>query len=254
MVFFAIGLGLQGAVRLWTFTAFWTIYLTIVGLGVSFIQLQFFGPNLCRVSTDQNRIALTFDDGPDPAATPALLDLLARENISATFFCIGKKVDAHSELTKRIANEGHLLANHTYSHHWWTPLLGRRELTSEITKTQDSLARATGITATYFRPPVGLTNPNYVGILRRLNLQMIGWDVRSMDTRWDAKRVIQRVLTKTRSGSIILLHDGASSPERVIKIVGTLIGDLKKQGYQFERLDRLVSDASGAANSLAAKS
>jgi len=237
VAFFAIGLSLHGWTRIWAFTAFWTVYLTIVGCGVSFIRLKFFGPVICRGQVGRMRVALTFDDGPDPAVTPALLDLFAREKIHATFFCIGKNVAAHPALAARIAAEGHLIGNHTFNHAWSTAFLGKRGLTDEIEKTQKEIAIATGITPVFMRPPVGLTNPHYNRVLKRLGLQMVGWDVRSMDTRWPANDVVKRVLKNTRDGSIILLHDGGRPPENVLEIVSKIVHGLRAKGFEFESLN-----------------
>lgn len=242
-IFLSIGYFMSGGQRMWAFTAFWTVYLTLVGCGVGFIQLQFFGPVTCSApaaGAGKMRIALTFDDGPDPGVTPALLDLLKTENVPAAFFCVGRRVAANPELARRIATEGHLLANHTYNHGWWTPLLGARGLTEELSQTQGQISQATGVTPQYMRPPVGLTNPHYPRVLRRLGLTMIGWDVRSMDTRWSAEAVISRVLNKARDGSIILLHDAGSSPVRIEQIVGQIVKGLRAKGYQFVRLDELL--------------
>jgi peptidoglycan/xylan/chitin deacetylase (PgdA/CDA1 family) len=233
---------MSGWTRIWAFTAFWIVYLTIIGCGVSFIQLQFFGPAIIRTRPGSMRVALTFDDGPDPVATPALLDLLKRENIAATFFCIGKNVAAHPDLARRIIAEGHRVENHTHHHAWSTPLLGPRALFADISKAQDEIAKATGSQPRCMRPPVGITNPHYARVLRRLNLKMVGWDVRSMDTRWPAEACVARVLKQTRDGSIILLHDGGSTPQRIEQIVVPIIQNLRTRGYQFHRLDHILAD------------
>jgi peptidoglycan/xylan/chitin deacetylase (PgdA/CDA1 family) len=240
LIFLPMGHFLHGWTRIWSLTALWTVYLTIVGCGIGFIQMKFFGPAILKAKPNGMQIALTFDDGPDPAATPALLDLLKSENISATFFCIGKNVAAHPELAARIVAEGHLIGNHTYHHAWWTPLLMHRQLLAELKLAQQAIQSATGTTPIYMRPPVGHTNPHYAGVLKKLNMQMIGWDVRSMDTRWPAEKVIARVLRQTHPGSIILLHDGLSTPERIHQIIPPLIHTLRSRGFQFTRLDRLL--------------
>ena len=89
----------------------WTLLCTLtglwVGLGVSFPQLQMFGRSLCRGETSEKIVALTFDDGPDPVNTPMLLDLLARNQARATFFCVGKQVERFPDIVRRIAAEGH---------------------------------------------------------------------------------------------------------------------------------------------------
>src|SRR2546423_2570629 len=97
IAFFTLGASLQGWTRIIVLTCLWVGYLTLAGCGIAFIQMQFYGRAVCRGSTGRMQVSLTFDDGPDPLATPALLDLLCRENIPAAFFCIGKNVAAHPE-------------------------------------------------------------------------------------------------------------------------------------------------------------
>jgi len=240
ILFFAIGLSFHGWTRIWIYTAFWTVYFIILACGVAFVQLKFFGPVICRGDPHRMCVALSFDDGPDPATTPALLDLLAQEKIPAAFFCIGKNVAANPALTVRIAAEGHLLGNHTFTHPKWISLLSRRELLNEISLAQEQICSATGITPIYMRPPMGLTNPRYAGVLKQLGLQMAGWDVRSMDTRWPPRQVIRRVLRKARPGSIILLHDGGRPPDHVLEITREVIHGLRERGFEFERMDRIT--------------
>jgi len=232
---------LSGAGRILTLAAIAVGYLILFTIGVFSIRAQFFTGAVCRGKSGEMRVALTFDDGPDPNATVAILELLSREKISAAFFCIGKNVDARPELTARIAAEGHLLGNHTFRHAWWTNFLGRRGLVDEMVRTQEAIVKAAGVTPMYMRPPMGLTNPHYGGVLRESGLALVGWDVRSLDTVLSTEAVIRRILRRMRDGSIILLHDGGASPERIVEIVGAVIGELRARGFGFERLDRLIT-------------
>jgi len=216
------------------------VYWTVFSIGMASIRMQYFAKAVCRGTTGQKRVALTFDDGPNPAATPALLDLLKAEQIAATFFCIGKHAGAHPQLAARIVAEGHLLGNHSY-HHAWTMMFNRSPgLIREMSLAQNAIQQATGTTPAYFRPPIGLTNPHFTRALRALNLTMIGWDIRPMDTARPAQTVIDYVLKHARDGSIILLHDGGVKAEHVTHIVSTLVRELRSRGYSFERVDRLV--------------
>lgn len=232
---------LGGAGRIWTLAAVVVGYLILFGIGVFSIRAQFFTRAICHGKRGEMRVALTFDDGPDPNATVAILELLSREKISAAFFCIGRNVDAHPQVAKRMAAAGHLLGNHTYRHAWWTNFLRRRGLVDEMVRTQEAIVKAVGVTPMYMRPPMGLTNPHYGGALRESGLTLVGWDVRSLDTVLSTKAVIKRILSRTHDGSIILLHDGGASPERIVEIVSTVIGELRGRGFGFERLDRLLT-------------
>jgi len=235
------------AASLMALAGVWLIYLSICAIGMGRIRVQFYCPAICRGPVGHRRVALTFDDGPDPNSTPAVLDLLNREKISAAFFCIGKNVDAYPQLAARIVAEGHLLENHTYNHPWWISCLTSRPLTDEMARTQQSIQQATGITPRYFRSPAGLTNHHFPKALRRSGLTLVGWDVRPFDTSRNSKDVIDRILRKTRDGSIILLHDGGMPAQQITSIVIAAIAKLRARGLEFERLDRLIEHPAGSA-------
>jgi peptidoglycan/xylan/chitin deacetylase (PgdA/CDA1 family) len=218
----------------------WIIYIPIFTVGMASIRMRFFCPAVCRGSAGKMQVALTFDDGPDPASTPALLDLLQRENIKATFFCIGRNVAAHPQLAGRIVREGHLIANHTYSHPWWIGFMMGPGLEREMVRTQQAIQDATGIMPTYMRPPMGITNPHYPRALRKVGLTPVGWDVRTFDTAGSVQTAVDRIVRRARDGSIILLHDGGVSAERLVEIVSAAISELRLRGLAFEGLDRLI--------------
>lgn len=218
-----------------------TVLLIAMGLGVALPQWRMFGPFICQGDNSQRRVALTFDDGPDPRSTPALLDLLRAENVPATFFCIGRNVAAHPQIVARIAQEGHLLGNHTYTHSNATNCFGVARLTDEMLRTQSATRDAAGTTPVYFRPPMGLSNPRVFKAAAGLGLKVIGWTARGIDTQIrDSNRVVQRILRGVRPGAIILLHDGNIPPERLLATVKLLLAKLREQGYQFARLDHLL--------------
>jgi len=215
--------------------------IVLIGLGVAFPQLSFFGPFVCRGTTSRRQVALTFDDGPDARSTPALLELLRQENVPATFFCIGKRVAADRELTGRIAREGHLLGNHTYHHSNLTNCFGPRRLREELQLTQAAIASATGTAPLHFRPPMGLSNPFTFFTAKKLGLQVLGWSIRSLDTRIpDSGRIVQRVMARVAPGAIILLHDGNIPAERLVLTVKELLARLREQQYAVVRLDKLM--------------
>ena len=188
------------------------------------------------------KVALTFDDGPDPKATPELLELLKREGIPATFFCVGENVVAHPEIARRIAAEGHLLANHSYTHPWYVSVLGRTALRREMERTQEAIEAAAGVRPRYFRPPSGTTGPNFSRALKKAGLTLVGWDVRSLDTVTTPKKSVERILRLAGDGSIILLHDGGASAERIVEIVREAVRELRLRGFGFERLDRMIGE------------
>ncbi len=212
------------------------------GLGVSFPSLQFFGRCLCRGRTDGRLATLTFDDGPDPDNTPALLDLLAQRGVKAVFFCIGEQVEKHPELARRIVEEGHAVENHTQRHSPMTNLFSARRLREELGLAQVVLERATGRAPAWFRPPVGLTNPRVFAVARSLGLSVVGYTVRGLDRKpQPAERVVARLLRGLRPGAVLLLHDRGVERSRLLETVGLLLDKLESAGYRCVHLEELVS-------------
>jgi peptidoglycan-N-acetylglucosamine deacetylase len=241
-----ISLATTGSTRWVLLSLLFTTCGLVVGLGVSFPHWQMFGHSLCWVRTAEKVVALTFDDGPDPASTPALLDLLARKRARASFFCVGQEVTRHAELARRIAAEGHLIGNHTFTHSCWTNCFGDARLRAELERAQAEIDRVTGTTPKYFRPPMTLTNQRVFRVGRALSLTVTGYSVRGYDRNdLDCQRVLSRILRRVRPGAIILMHDGGVPVERLLTLVDRLIDQLQVHGYRCLRLDELV--ACGAA-------
>jgi len=231
---------LHGPARVGAIVALAVLQVVLFGCGMSFIRMQYFIRSICRGNPGRMKVALTFDDGPDGVATPALLDLLQQEKVPATFFCIGQRVVAYPELAARIVADGHLIGNHSHHHSWLMTFNRARGLMREFKMAQDAIRQTTGVTPRFLRPPMGLTNPHFPWAIRQLNLTLIGWDVRPLDTVRSAKDVIESVLAKTTDGSIIVLHDGGSTPDKITHIASTLIRELRARGFEFERVDRLI--------------
>lgn len=236
-----VALWTDGTTRWWALASTAGVYAAIVGAGVACIRLRLFVDAICRGKPGGMRIALTFDDGPDPAATPALLGVLQEQGVKAAFFCVGQKVLSAPDLARRIASEGHLLANHSYRHAWWTNFLTGRALSNEIALAQNAIEETTGHNPSYYRPPVGLTNPGLSAALNEAGLACIGWDVRGLDRnprRWET--VVRRVTRKAADGSIVVLHDGGADPARLVAVVSAIIARLRSRGYNLARLDELL--------------
>jgi peptidoglycan/xylan/chitin deacetylase (PgdA/CDA1 family) len=216
-------------------------FLLIVGLGVAFPQMSFFGKFICRGNNLKKSVALTFDDGPDANSTPQLLDLLKEEKIEVAFFCVGKKVEVNPELSARIVREGHLLQNHSYAHSHFTNFFSVARLRTELSQTQTAIQSATGVVPQFFRPPMGLSNPRTFRAARELNLKVVGWTIRSLDTIFtDPKKIVARVERRLKSGGIILLHDGNIPAARLVPTVKLLLATLRERGYDVVRLDKML--------------
>jgi len=212
----------------------------IIGLGVSFPQMQFFGESFCQAKTREKQVSLTFDDGPDPVNTPALLSLLAERQARATFFLIGCKVADQPQLARKIVAEGHSVENHTYRHSPFTNLFLDDRLNQDLIAAQTEIEQVTGHLPIFFRPPVGLTNPRVFRVTRKLKLQVAGYTARGLDRRPDApEKIAGRLLAKLRPGAIFLLHDGGVPKERLLAVVTLLLDHLQVEGYRCVPLDEL---------------
>jgi peptidoglycan/xylan/chitin deacetylase (PgdA/CDA1 family) len=244
-----VGAWVCGPLRWWLLGVLGALYLTLVGLGVAFIQLNFFTRAVCRGPQGLKRVALTFDDGPDPETTLQVLAVLDHYGVKAAFFCIGEKVGQYPETMRHLTAQGHLAGNHTYRHAWRTNFFWGPRLEREIREAQVVIQAVSDTAPRYFRPPMGLTNPHLAGALKRAGLTLIGWDVRGLDYQARAAEpVIHRILRKTRDGSIILLHDGGAQPAIITAIVSRIIPELRRRGFVFQRLDDLIADTRKAAS------
>jgi peptidoglycan/xylan/chitin deacetylase (PgdA/CDA1 family) len=160
-------------------------------------------------SAARAEIAITVDDGPDPAVTPAVLDLLDVHGARATFFCIGERARAQPALCREIVARGHSVENHSERHLHRFSLLGPRAMAREIGAAQTSLAEITGTLPRYFRAPAGLRNPFLQPVLQRLDLQLVSWTRRGFDTvRSDPVVVLAQLTRRLGAGDILLVHDG----------------------------------------------
>ncbi len=234
------GLSLASPIRWLVLGLLLAAYLIVLILGVSVLKLNFFVPAVCRGDSTAKCIALTFDDGPDPAATPGLLEVLRRHKIKAAFFPVGTKARDYPEMIKQIDQEGHVLGNHSFRHVWWTNFLISGRLDREIRMAQEAIEGAIGKVPAYFRPPMGLTNPHLRRALKKHGLSVVGWDVRPFDTTASDERVIQRVLRKIRSGSIIALHNTGRGPAELAHLTEKLVTEIKEREYAFIGLEELT--------------
>jgi peptidoglycan-N-acetylglucosamine deacetylase len=188
-------------------------------------------------SRDVRRIALTFDDGPDPMRTPKLLDALAELDVKGTFFVVGDRVDANPSLCARIAREGHEVGNHTYSHRY-LPLAPARSVERELRATDRAIEGAIGRVPAIARPPYGGRSPWTVRAFARLAKRLVLWDVNSFD--WKGKpppEVAERVLERVKPGSIVLFHDTAA--DRTIETLRLVVPALRAQGYELVTVDKI---------------
>ncbi|CAN5188695.1 hypothetical protein BH20VER2_BH20VER2_02800 [soil metagenome] len=201
------------------------------------------GPQITfnSVYVEEPYVAITFDDGPHATLTPKLLDMLAARKLKATFFVIGKNAVEYPQIMKRIVQEGHELANHSWSH----PNLGKMGddgVRSQLQKTDDAIKTAAGARTTLFRPPYGSITPRQKQwIYDSLGYRTIIWDVDPFDWKRPGPGVIRdRIVTQSRPGSIILLHD--IHPGSVEAVPQTL-DQLTAKGFKLATVSELLAMA-----------
>jgi peptidoglycan-N-acetylglucosamine deacetylase len=172
------------------------------------------GSNMRRLpdaSAARGEVSITIDDGPNPALTPLVLDVLDEHRARATFFCIARTAARYPELCREIVRRGHSVQNHSLRHSHTFSLLGPRGFAREIAQAQEVLGQLTGQTPRYFRAPAGLRNPFLAPVLDELGLQLVSWTRRGFDTvRTSPSDVLARLTHKLAAGDILLLHDGTS--------------------------------------------
>lgn len=185
---------------------------------------------------DTPKIAITFDDGPDPYCTERLLDGLKERGAKASFFVMGKQAEAYPELIRRMQEEGHLIGNHTYSH----IQLGknnRETFKAELVKTNELLRGITGEEPQYVRPPYGSWDKSFE---TELTMIPVLWTIDPMD--WcssDVNGIVRKVTEKAEENAVILMHD---EYESTVKAALEIVDILQKQGYEFVTVDEILFD------------
>jgi peptidoglycan/xylan/chitin deacetylase (PgdA/CDA1 family) len=199
-------------------------YLAMLLAGVMIPRLAMFAPVLLRLPSTRREIALTFDDGPNPASTRAVLAILARCDARATFFVLGEKVRAAPEVLREIADAGHAIGIHGDWHDRLFSLRHPNRMVADIERARSAVAAVTGNRPSLFRPPIGHVSPRTAAAARRLGLTLVAWTVRGRDglAGATAEAVQRRVVAGLRPGAIILLHDAAERGERTPASVAAL--------------------------------
>lgn len=175
-------------------------------------------------------IYLTFDDGPIPEVTPWVLELLRKEDIKATFFCVGENVVTYPEVYQQILNDGHSVGNHTYNH-WQGLKKGNPEYFNNIEKAGEY------INSNLFRPPHGWLKPSQYNFLKN-KFRIIMWDLISCDydSRFSPRAVLGNIKDFVRPGSVITFHDSIKAWKNLERALPESIIWLKEQGYRFEAI------------------
>lgn len=209
----------------------WNFYLRSVN-HLPILNVKFDGGQL-SVQQRGKQIALTFDDGP-AEYSETILDCLKVENVSATFFLIGKNIAGREQIVRRMKAEGHSIGNHSFDHGFNFDWQSAAKMQAEIEQTNDVIEAVTGTPVKLFRPPYGVTNPNLAKAIRNSGMKSIGWNLRSLDTAAkDPQQLLNKILKKVKAGDIILLHDRCAITAGILP---QLIAELKRRGFDFATL------------------
>lgn len=204
------------------------------------------GHLLCRVPDVTDRFSLTFDDGPGPGSTPRVLDALARHGARATFFTLAPNVRRAPALVLRMIREGHEVAAHG-DLHWPLPLLLPGGIRREILRSVAAVVDAGGPVPRFYRPPFGFMMPGQAAFVRGLGLEPVLGDVYPEDPqRPGVERIVRRVVTRLRGGSIVILHDGSpvGDPDRgqTVAALGPILDHAAAAGLRSVTLGELLGD------------
>jgi peptidoglycan/xylan/chitin deacetylase (PgdA/CDA1 family) len=224
-----------------------TLVVAVSGLtgyfGASTVGATWFGGGVVHGSRASDEVAITFDDGPDVTATPAIVKILDAAHVKGSFFVVGKTLDTSPQVVRDLVADGQLVGNHSYHHDEWRWLDPRYP---ELERTQQAFAREIGTCPVWFRPPHGQRTPLMARVVKDHRMRMAMWDVSVSDRgKNDARSIAGKVLESVRGGSIIDLHaglDGTSTAHRaaVVAALPLILDGLRARNLRPVRLDILV--------------
>jgi len=178
------------------------------------------------------KVLLTFDDGPNPASTPLILDMLGRFDIKALFFCVGENIERYPELFARILKEGHSVGNHSFNHKvLWG--LSDEEILWQITRTEEAARRAGNAPLHFFRPPKGRLNFRLERILESKGIKNVMWSLLSYDYKNDLNIVKFALRKYLKKDSIIVFHDSNKSKNIIRHAVEFAVHTVQRKGFEF---------------------
>ena len=239
LLFALIGVHVKSGLPIFIYFALLITYSLIVFYGCYYVGSNFFIKIVCRAETDKKEIAISFDDGPVINYTPEILQLLKEENVKAAFFCIGNRIVGNEHILKQIKEEGHIIGNHSYSHHFWFDMYSAKKMQDDLEQMDDEMERATGLRPKLFRPPYGVTNPNIKKAIITGGYTPVGWSVRSMDTVIkDKNKLLSKINAGIKPGAVFLFHDTSKT---TLNVLPEFIQEVKKRGYEIIPLDKLLA-------------
>ncbi|WP_253944890.1 polysaccharide deacetylase family protein [Paenibacillus sp. NEAU-GSW1] len=211
------------------------------------MEKKFPGAFILNGPRGQKKIALTFDDAPDPRFTPEILDVLAKYDVCATFFVVGARAAKHPEMVRRISRECHTVGNHSYNHAVMSKL-SAAAFRSQIERTDTIIYRIVGYHSRFIRPPYGEMLPAQVGWTKRNGYIVVNWDVDSIDWRNNPSSgaILQNIRKTLQPGSIVLQHAGGGVGQDLsgtIEALPRLIATMRQKGFEFVTLQELLGQS-----------
>jgi peptidoglycan/xylan/chitin deacetylase (PgdA/CDA1 family) len=195
----------------------------LVSLGIFHPRVPLFGPIVWHGRRNQQRVALSFDDGPHPDFTPRVAESLKAAGAKATFFCVGKQLEAHAGVARALLAQGHELANHTFTHGVGADLFFQSRLQADIARCQQTLTAFMPEPPKMYRPAVGIRNPVVHGAARALGLKVVTWADAARDGAFPFTEAKARSLAaRATGGDILALHDGVLGEHQAFKREATL--------------------------------
>ncbi len=224
---------------LWPYAACAIVYSLILFYGSYYVGSNFFLNVICSAPINEKKIAISFDDGPANDYTPSILEILKQYNVPAAFFCIGKRIAGNETLINNIHNQGHIIGNHSYSHHFWFDLFPAKKMLDDLKQMDTALEQCVSLKPRFFRPPYGVTTPGMKKAVAEGNYIPVGWNIRSLDTViTDNNKLFKKVTGALRPGAILLFHDTSRSTLETLPLI---IEEALNKGYEFVRLDKLIN-------------
>jgi len=213
-------------------------FLTVEFFGAYKINSGFHLKAICKAQASEKVIALTFDDGPDDK-TENIFNVLRKNDVKATFFCIGHKIETRQDILRKIDKEGHAIGNHSFSHSYFFDLKNTNQFVKDLEMASQKIETAIGKKPLLFRPPYRVTTPGLARAVKKLNYTVMSWNIRSLDTQIkDKQQLVERIKKRIRPGSILLMHDTIRGTETVLQEV---LDYLKTNNYKVVELDKLLN-------------
>ena len=225
----------------WVYLAIFLVAFTIAYFGTTQIASNFHMPTFCSVPNHPKKeIAITFDDGiTNPAQSQKVLAVLKKYQAPATFFCIGKNMESDTQkaVVQQMDQEGHIIANHSYSHSNFFDFFSVQRVKEEVQQTDQLIEKIIGKQPLFFRPPYGITTPRIAKAVRQTPHKTIGWSIRSLDTVIkDEKLLFDRVTKRLKNGAVLLFHDHL---EHTPDFLNLFLEYVLKEGYTVVGVDEL---------------